>query len=434
MPAWLLAVPWLLYETSLWWSVPGAFPLGVDHAPGHVAHVLGALVGVAAGFPLAKRIGEFGRASQPRAGGGRPQVYSAERVMQLRARGADDEAFAMLASEVAKSARNREAVLLYFEMAVDRGEAKKVAPYVLRLIREELRRGARDQAIAHWAMLTNNEPDALLDPTTLVDLLPDIRASKGAAAAAVAVQQATRHDNPGLSTVLAATIARFAEDLDPDVATHAAKRALSANDLPATGRAELEGIVERLREDYQEPLPPPVVTAEVAPDVFYEAQDRSLFGEAAELSETVREVETFPGVHVSEAVPRLLEDDGLEMEVSGRGPARLAYDRLRGVAVAGVRGVTAKPIVLLDLLLDGPEPTTTPLRVVRFRSDCYDPRVLVSVSGAPLDALLGLVAEIVKRARVLPISEVTAANQIATFESLDEYQLRVLRVAKPSEA
>jgi hypothetical protein len=79
--------------------------------------------------------------------------------------------------------------------------------------------------------------------------------------------------------------------------------------------------------------------------------------------------------------------------VSGKGPSRLAYGRITAVSLAAVRGLGPKPVVLLDLLLAGPQPGPEPLPLVRLRSDQYDPRKLVASSASPLEALLALAGD-----------------------------------------
>ena len=123
--------------------------------------------------------------------------------------------------------------------------------------------------------------------------------------------------------------------------------------------------------------------------------------------------------------------------VSGKGPSRLAYGRITAVSLAAVRGLGPKPVVLLDLLLSGPQPGPEPLTLVRLRSDQYDPRKLVASSASPLEALLGLVEELLKRTRGVPLPDEAAGRgrPLRMFDSLDAYSAEVLRAAAaPADA
>jgi hypothetical protein len=86
-------------------------------------------------------------------------------------------------------------------------------------------------------------------------------------------------------------------------------------------------------------------------------------------------------------------------------------------------------VVLVDLLLGGPEPGPQELALVRLRSDQFDPRRLVPEAGSPLDALLAFAEELAKRARCprLPAPEPGASARVPTYESLERYTREVLR-------
>ena len=139
----------------------------------------------------------------------------------------------------------------------------------------------------------------------------------------------------------------------------------------------------------------------------------------------------FPGVRIANAVPLSLGEEELVIYVSGKGQSRLAYGRITAVSLAAVRGLGPKPVVLLDLLLSGPQPGPEPLALVRLRSDQYDPRKLVASSASALEALLALVEELLKRTRGVPLPDEAAGRgrPLRMFDSLDAYSAEVLRIA-----
>jgi hypothetical protein len=101
------------------------------------------------------------------------------------------------------------------------------------------------------------------------------------------------------------------------------------------------------------------------------------------------------------------------------------------VSLAAVRGLGPKPVVLVDLLLSGPQPGPEPLALVRLRSDQYDPRKLLASPASPLEALYGLVEELLKRSRAVALPDEAAGRgrPLRMFDSLEAYAREVLRVA-----
>jgi hypothetical protein len=136
-------------------------------------------------------------------------------------------------------------------------------------------------------------------------------------------------------------------------------------------------------------------------------------------------------VRAANAVPISLGEEELKIYVSGKGESKLGYGRIKAVSLAAVRGLGPKPVVLLDLLLSGPVPGEGPLLLVRLRSDQYDPRKLVPSAAGPLEALLALAEELLKRTRGVPLPDEGAARgrPLRMFETLDAYSREVLRAA-----
>jgi hypothetical protein len=281
-------------------------------------------------------------------------------------------------------------------------------------------------SVAQWREVAQHLPTTFLDPSTLLRLVPIIGRVDGDEHAVLALQQALDLRNEGLTPAAAAQAARLAADLEPELAVSAARRALASKALEEGPRLELEQLIARLAPRGDEaPLEPE--KPEVAPSVFYEESDRSAFGEVGDLSAVD---ESFPDGAVSEVVPRAVEAEVLRIEVAGQGQTGLSYTRLRAVAVAGVRGLGPKPVVLIDLLVDGAG-TEGPLRVIRLRSDRFDPRPLAPGVDGAFNSLRWLVREILSRsdARLLPDPYGAAPGAVRVFESLDEYHERVLRQA-----
>jgi membrane associated rhomboid family serine protease len=428
-PAWVLGAVWAVYELLLWWEVQGAFP-GVDNAVGYTAHAAAAAAGGLLPVILSRLGWEAGvRHPALVLGAGtrekKEQVerFDLQKVLRIREQGDDDGAFELLEAEVKRSARNRDAVTTFWQMAVERGAQERAAPAMVQLVREELRRGADEVAVALWHSLVDRGSSVLLDPSSLVRLAPVIARVDGEEQAVLALEQALDARNQGLTGVVAAQAAQLAaEHEQPELALEAARRALSSKALDEGPRAELMALVARVgpsdsthAQENKEP----------AANVFFDESDRSAFGDVADLSALNA---SFPDEVVSEAVPQAVEAEGLRIQVAGQGASSVAYGRLRAVSLVGVRGLGPKPVVLVDLLVDG-NVIERPLGVIRLRGDHFDPCSLVPNAAGPLDALRYLVEGLLSRsgARPLPDAAGAAARPVRVFESLEAYHEEVLR-------
>jgi membrane associated rhomboid family serine protease len=430
-PAWTLALVWAGYEALLWWTVQGALPGGVDDAVGYAAHA--AAVGLGALLPLAySGLGweeRFGRGVSSVRGRGEEARFDFQRVLNLRARGDHDRAFALLRAEVERSARHRDAVTTFWEMCIERGDPQQAAPAMARLVREELRRGADEVAVAHWREVSEHLDAPGIDPATLARLLPAILRVDGQENALVALQQALDPRVRGLSAGTAAQLARLAEPLDRGLAQRAARLALSSDALDEATRVQLRELApeQPSPEDADDPAAAETEKDEPSPSIFYLESDRSAFGEVSDLSELQQQ---FPDGAVTEAVPCAVDAEGIQLARDDGEALSFAWTRVRAVSVAGVRGLGPKPVILIDLLVDGGG-TELPLRAVRCRSDRFDPRRLAPETGSPLDALRSLVQRILEQSGglALPDPQAVMARPVKMFDGVDAYQDEVLRPA-----
>jgi hypothetical protein len=311
-------------------------------------------------------------------------------------------------------------------MAIERNMPEEAGSAMVQLIREELRRGAEDAAITHWGELIQHVSWMLPDRESLVRLIPAIQRAEGKERAVLALKQALSEENEPLTPALAVRLASLAAELSPGIAFETAKRALADLQLSESQREDLTALLafldtERKRAEDDDEKPPDTV------DVFYQQADRSDFGDVQDMNALSL---SFPDGAVTEALPRSLSAEGVEIEKPGDRRLTLPWSRLRALAVVGVHGMGPKPVVLLDLLVDG-SGTERPLSVVRFRSDRYDPRRLLSGASDPLDALRKVVAKILEHTRVQPLPHDAAArlDPVRMYGSLEEYQDAVLRQA-----
>ena len=425
-PAGALAGLWLVYEASLWVIAQGALPPGADNAVGYSAHAGGVFLGGGLALLMAK----LGLEKDSQALGSRRSTarFDLAKVTELKKKGELDNAFRLLETEVKRSARNRNVVMAYWEAAVDMGKTAEAAPILLRLIEEELRRGAYSVVPQIWKALHKHEPKVLLDAPLLIRLAPHIEKKLGEQDVAVALRQALDKKNRGLTPELTADVARMAVEVDTRLAAKAAKRALAAEKLDETTRSEMQMLATALapnQPEYNAPGTQNKKSDGPQPSAFFEESDRTAFGEAGDLSELADE--SFPDGAVQEGHPLGVSAQGLTIQFEERGQSTVAFTRMRAISVVGVHGLGPTPVVLMDLLVDGGG-TPDPLVLVRLRCDRFDPRALVPKASSSKDALRAIVQGLSKRGlRVL--ADVTAASTDAppVFESIDAYHDKVLR-------
>jgi hypothetical protein len=136
----------------------------------------------------------------------------------------------------------------------------------------------------------------------------------------------------------------------------------------------------------------------------------------------------FHDLKVVEAVPTALDVDGLALK---NGP-HVDLARVDAIAVAGIQGMAAKPVLLIDLLLNWSDLGDAPLRTVRLRSDHFDPRALFPSAKGGLDAFRALVDELLARTggTPLPDSESARGKPFKMFPQLAQYEREVLQVER----
>jgi hypothetical protein len=93
-------------------------------------------------------------------------------------------------------------------------------------------------------------------------------------------------------------------------------------------------------------------------------------------------------------------------------------------------------VILVDLVLNWMTTANEKLRVVRLRTDQFDPRGLAPGVDSPAEALRRFLARLIERAGATPLPDVPSAQgrPFATFPSLVDYQRTVLLVEDGDDA
>lgn len=358
-------------------------------------------------------------------------------------------------------------------MSLDRADAALDAAVAL----VEHHAGAReiDLAIQYWDELLAHVPDAFVNPTAVARMLPELTAAAERLRSdpapttdeeAEAVSQkrdrillltrkalgGTLHpNNEPLTAGLALRLAEDGREVDLDVARKIANVALASPELHEAKRERLtawatdappaspERPAPETQPEPEEPAepeepkadePPPLVLSE---DEIAAAAARLRERQAAERSarksHSTEDTDEVPGgpAEVLEAFPLALEDDALVLRMGERRQTRVPYARIEALAAAEISRDDKPPIVVIDLALNWARRDHEPLRLVRLRTNTFDPKSLVRDCPAE-EALACLLAELLERSHAVPLPDPESALglRLARFGCIEEYEARAL--------
>lgn len=133
-----------------------------------------------------------------------------------------------------------------------------------------------------------------------------------------------------------------------------------------------------------------------------------------------------------DAVPISAGEHWIEIDVDARGKSKLPLARIHAIALAAVVGLASRPVLIVDFVLNWDEDPAEALKVIRLRSDRFDPRRFADDAGSPLQALLGWLKriQIESGALCLPSDEMLE-GRFARFDSLEAYARAVLQAGAP---
>jgi membrane associated rhomboid family serine protease len=476
-PAWAVLPLWFGNELL-------AAYVGTEDGVAYWAHVGGFLFGVATGLAIKQlRLEERFDAKIE----GKISVRGSAATLaalELRESGDVEGAFAKLAGELASQPADADAAIAYWDAAVSLGRAESSLPTFLRTIKALLPAQA-DEAARCWLELSEHAPDVLLEPMALLAIHKSLAAQGREAEAKRALRHAADPKNRALTPALALRVLDAARDQDPQAAAWAARFVVDSPQVADEKKAKLRAQLAELEAKVPPPEAPPAprrtapidiglddgsadapsarepYEAEEANEPFSQEIGRMLDadalggGESADTEADLPavaapepEVEAepelgdeelgailggprFADAKVTEAAPKGLDERGVVLALAGGGSGRIAFEKIQAVAVAAVAGLSARPVVLIDLLLNRNAVEGEALRVVRLRSDKFDPRLLAPGAASPLDALRAFLGDLLARsgATALPDPEGARAKPLRSFADLASYQRDVLEVA-----
>jgi membrane associated rhomboid family serine protease len=180
------------------------------------------------------------------------------------------------------------------------------------------------------------------------------------------------------------------------------------------------------------PAPPPPMPQASGPAAVAPAPAASPFGDDALDTDPGSDLDIGPPpmrrLKLVVGVPIGAKAQALEVEVEGRGVSRVPFDRIDAVAVAAVAGLSEKPVLIIDLVLNWLDSPDAPLKVVRFHSNRFDPTSVVPKATSAVDALKRLVAGILKRSGGTPLPDAgaVAGSPFARYADAATYEREVL--------
>jgi hypothetical protein len=131
----------------------------------------------------------------------------------------------------------------------------------------------------------------------------------------------------------------------------------------------------------------------------------------------------FAGVKSMEVAPRELAEYTVELRMDDGRHGRIEYAKVQAVAVAEVAGLAAKPVLLIDLVINWSDDDGGMLRVLRLRGDRFGEQ-----AGEPADPRAFL-AQLLARSEAVPLPDAEAAlgHPFRFYGDLDSYQREVLQ-------
>jgi len=487
-PAYLMLALWLgneLLQAGL------AHALGMTSGVANTAHIGGFLAGAAAAFAVkaSKLDVRIERAVEAKTTAhGNVAVGEA---LALREQGDLAGAIQQLAQHVKKAPRDGDAVDAYWDACVAAGCPGDAAHAALALAQRELAANEGARAAQRFLEVRAALPDYGFDAALVARLVPHLR-EMDRELAKQALRWLAQPKSAPLAPTLAQRAVDQARELDALVAKQLARK-LAAAELPQEMRERFAALARALEAEapdppkgetggialaseagaenafrgaaHEDPTPDWDHTARAFEDD--DVQATSAAGEQGpELTEPEQALANengalvasegiaspddewdalklldaeeaalpapaprFASLKSTEATPLELLDGALRISLEGGRTAQLPLARVDAVAFAAVRGLAAKPVLVVDLLLGWRGLEGGELRCVRLRSDRFDPRKLAPAAD-PLGALRALVAQLVAATGAATLHAADPARQdaLTPFADLATYEREVLEV------
>jgi membrane associated rhomboid family serine protease len=475
-PVYVLAPVWLFCEIIM--SL-GDHPVGMTRGSAYWAQLAGLALGAGCAWGM-RRWHVEARLPGASAGaitGSHPALAKA--IEALKA-GRHEEAFELLERGARERPDDANIITNLWETACACQKVQRAAPLVLLFVEQQITDGDAQLAASLWCELVGKAPKLQAHPRVLIELAVVLKRKDRKREAAWTLRCAAQQRR--LLTGAALRIAELARGLHPSTGIAAARRALETHGLDQVKRARIEALIAELEREkqsepeidldakadrsiaieFEDPLAPPpgvvhasaerdtnadsgfelssdgcLVTGDTGVDLSGAAPETSPMSEAPPASiddvalGTAASQPRFPEVKALEVRPLALGVARIELEQDGGRRGHVGFAQLQAIGVGAVQGLSAKPVILIDLIANWNDSGGGPLRVLRIRSDRFDVRRLVPEAGGPMDALRGLLDALFERsgAVALPDPDGARGRPVRVFADLATYQRQVLQAA-----
>jgi membrane associated rhomboid family serine protease len=462
----VLFVPLLI---GVQWSVVaegGPVSSRVSYAAYAVAFGVG--MAAAAGIYVTQLEQVFGRRAPGPSGRSAKSGAQLDRALDHRAAGRLDQSYTLLSNRLREDPNDREAALALWDVASDLGKPAAAAGALLGVIRDEIKRGANQQAMDHWLELADAGLERDAEAALAIRIATLLAGADRRGAAAHALQHALARAEGKSGAAVASRVARAASEIDPETAAEAAWRALGSVELTLEERQSLEGVLAEVlprnaqaaeraarrpalakpapkRPEPQRVAAAPVVNPEaellefvdpdaeasVKPAAPARSEERRAVAAAEITKPEAIEIETASRtLEAIFAVPTEFDAEGVFITASNGAKKRVRYERIAAISVVAVSNLGPKPVILVDLILNWMSLADEPLRIIRLRGDRFDPRALVPDQSSPVDALRAIIARLLKESNATPLPDLQSAKGLpfAGCDDLATYHRDVLMV------
>ena len=105
-------------------------------------------------------------------------------------------------------------------------------------------------------------------------------------------------------------------------------------------------------------------------------------------------------------------------------------DSIQAMAVAAVSGLSTRPVLVMDLVLNWDADPEEPFKVVRLRGNHFDPLLLAPQAPSALQALKDVISTVSQRsgAKALPTEAAVSGDPFLRFDDMAQYEQAVLGV------
>jgi membrane associated rhomboid family serine protease len=473
-PIWVMVPIWAFTRLLL------AFFSDSSDVVGGAAHwcdAAGFVFGIAAASVLKSTNAEgryFNHAGEGVPAAGRTLL---DRARELRTSGQTDAAYALLSDSVRGQTDQSEVVEVFWELARELRQIDEAASLVLSLAGSSLQRGDQAGAVRIWKDVAERASNVSAPRRLILRMVPVLAACDERALAIAALRRAFDPRLGDLRTGQALQVLELAQELDPPVALFAARLILESNDLPLEKRDRIKSLAAELVEacsslpafdpsadavpgedsaaprgiaieldpaddivlPSQSEAPPPVAAAReldatgslVASDSDGELVPSSVpLDRWAGASDAAASVARFFSVKVVEVALERLDSEGASLRRVSGGTGMVSYAKIQAIAVGAVSGLSEKPVLVIDLVMNWNDVAAEQVQVLRLRSDGFDVRALMPQATNSVEAFRALLEQLLARTGAAPLPDRNSARgrPFSTHADLADYDRVVLQV------